>query len=130
MTFTAQREQPGAGPTNPVSLGTTRDLSQAVPSSPGHPPVVMAESSPLPPLQSPAFPGALVNHPPVAAYHGNASVGGSGDCFVQRVCAWCHLQMGTTPCDVADHGRVTHGICEPCRAQFNQVRLYEKVRKS
>ena len=34
------------------------------------------------------------------------------------ICAWCRASLGTAPCDPANAGLVSHGICATCAARL------------
>jgi len=35
-----------------------------------------------------------------------------------RLCAWCQKSLGNLPCDKAQHGQITHGICNDCKEKM------------
>ncbi len=48
----------------------------------------------------------------------NIESDGIGGAFMLRVCAWCKADMGRAPCDPADAGKVTHGMCPACKRRL------------
>lgn len=37
--------------------------------------------------------------------------------LMRRVCAWCHADLGAVVCEPAQAGKISHGICEPCKVR-------------
>jgi hypothetical protein len=39
-------------------------------------------------------------------------------------CGWCGIDLGTKPCDDANDGKVTHGICDACAIAIRKPRAH------
>jgi hypothetical protein len=49
--------------------------------------------------------------------------------YMIRICQDCNSRMGETPCEPAQHLKLTHGICPDCLAMFKQRLEASRQRK-
>lgn len=50
-----------------------------------------------------------------------------GRFFMRVLCSWCRCDLGTKPCDEAQNGTTSHGVCPACYVKEMMPELCERI---